>query len=345
MIDSDINSAVWTCYVYDSKSFVYNVTAHVRTDVEANEMDKLTVLNCWRANSNATCLHRPKIVLPTQWVAKTASALNPPVYQETGPLVDRQLMALKTTDHIRIRHADCRPVTWHWSIIYGAIYGTLWTCYVSDGLERVYSVNAHVQNAKGKGLDKLTVLKCWDNFANFTCPTGTKIVLPEAIAEAKAKATAKARAKAESERKCHPVPGVKASATPAENSFALAQDEEALANLVELLLPHPQKVVTGCAQKSKRLWLCVTYSTSVASRITPAIVTRAQTQSSSSTVSGTDYLLQRSGKIQPCTATSPHLSTGSGGDTLAQIVNKEGVIPAGQKVGRLTFYSANSKTD
>jgi hypothetical protein len=345
ILESDIYSAVWTCYVSDSKSFVYDVTAHVRTDVKADEIDKLSVLHCWQEYANAPCLHAPKILLPTQWVAKAASAFNAPIYEETAPLVDRQLMALKTTDHIRIRHADCRPLTWHWGLHHGLIYGYMWTCYVSDGLNRVYNVNAHVRNAKSAGLDKVTVLSCWDKFARFNCPSGTKIVVPEAEAEAKAKAKAEAEAKAKAERKCHPVHGVKASGTPAANSFAIAQTEEAFASLVELVLPHPHKVVTACAQKSKQLWLCVTYSTSVASRITPTIVRRAQTDSSSKTVWGTDYLLKRSGGLQPCTATKPHQSTGSGGDTLAQLVSKEGVIPEGQKVGQLTFYSATSKTD
>jgi hypothetical protein len=346
IIASDINSALWSCYVSDSKSFVYDVTAHVPTDVKADEIDKLTVLHCWQEYSNAPCLHAPKIVLPTQWVAKAASDdFDAPVYQETAPLVDRQLMALKTTDHIRIRHADCRPLTWHWGVQHGLIYGYMWTCYVSDGLNRVYNVNAHVRDTKSVGLDKLTVLNCWDTSSKFKCPSGTKIVDPEAEAEAKARAEAKAKAKAESERKCHPVHGVKASGTPAANSFAIARVQEALANLVEVVQPHPLKLVTGCAQKSKQQWLCVTYSTSVASRITPAIVIKAQTDSSSETVWGTDYLLKRNGGLQPCTATNPRHSTGSGGGTLAQLVGTGGVIPEGQKVGQLTFYSATSKTD
>jgi hypothetical protein len=269
-------------------------------------------------------------------VAKAASVnFNAPIYQESAQLVERQLIALRTTDHVRVRHADCRPLTWHWSLHRGFIYGDMWTCYIADSFDSVYSVNVHVRNAKSGGVDKLTVLKCWDNFSKFRCPKQKKFVLPVAEAEAKA----------ENRRKCRPTPGVKASASPAANSFALAQVEELFANLAELVLPHPQKVVTGCAQKSKGQWLCVTYSTSVASEITPAIVRKAQTDPGSKTVWGTMYFLRRSGRLQPCTATRPYQSSGSGGDTLRQIVSKEGPIPAGQKVGRLTFYSADSKTD
>jgi hypothetical protein len=94
-----------------------------------------------------------------------AAAHSPDVEQETGSLVQHQLLALKLTDGTRIRQADCRPITWHWSVGSGRrIFGYLWTCYVSDGLSRVYNVNVHVRNSNAGGLDKVSVLNCWPTF-------------------------------------------------------------------------------------------------------------------------------------------------------------------------------------
>jgi hypothetical protein len=183
MIGSQLNGALWTCYVSDGLSRVYDVTAHVRNTTKVGVkaeggIDRLTVYNCWNGFSNFSCPHGAKIVLPVKR-ATAAAVPSPSVEQETAPLVQKQLMAFKTTDGIRIRQADCRPLTWHWTT--GAdsqIYGNLWTCYVSDSLRRVYSVNAHVRNTKLGGIDKLTVLNCWTNYANYGCPHGPKIVLP-----------------------------------------------------------------------------------------------------------------------------------------------------------------------
>ncbi len=178
MLGAQLNGSVWTCYVSDGLSRVYNVIAHVRNTNEGG-IDKLTVLNCWTNFSHFSCPAGAKIALPAKPVASSAAVARPRVYEEDGPLVQKQLMALKTTDGIRIRQAECRPLTWHWTTGSASyIYGTLWTCYVSDGLSRVYNVNAHVLNSKTPGLDKLTVLNCWTNYANYSCPPGAKIVLP-----------------------------------------------------------------------------------------------------------------------------------------------------------------------
>jgi catabolite regulation protein CreA len=338
MIGTQLNGDLWTCYVSDGLSRVYNVTAHVRNTSEGG-VDRLTVLNCWPDYSHFSCPSGAKIVLPAQRVAKPAADSNAPLYQETLPLVQRQLLALRTTDGIRIKYAECRPIGSHWSTGGDSqIYGDLWTCYLSDSLSRVYNVNAHVQNSKAGGLDKLTVLNCWTTYAKFSCPRGAtaEIVLPHQDQK---------KGKAKNARNCDPLASAHASSPPAANSFAIARSEEALANLVELLQPHPLNLVTGCAQKSKRQWLCVTYSTSVASRITPGIVRTAETSSASRDVWGTNFLLEPNGQLQPCTATRPYHSTGSRSGSLAGLVSQEGAIPAGQKVGRLTFYSANSKTD
>lgn len=178
IIDSKLASALWTCYVSDGLGRVYNVTAHVRNAAargDVGSLDRVTVLKCWNYFSNFGCPHRPKILVKPA----AAAASNPVVEQETGPLVQRQLLALKLTDGTRIRQADCRPITWHWSVGSGRrIFGYLWTCYVSDGLSRVYNVNVHVRNSKAGGLAKVTVLNCWPTFAHFDCTPGAKIVLP-----------------------------------------------------------------------------------------------------------------------------------------------------------------------
>lgn len=98
---------------------------------------------------------------------------------ETQALVQSQLRALKTTDGIRIKDAACRPITWHFSIQDGnRIFSDLWTCYLSDALDRMYNVNAHVRNTPGGGLDRITVLFCLRSESKFACPPGAKIILP-----------------------------------------------------------------------------------------------------------------------------------------------------------------------
>lgn len=170
-------SPLWTCYVSDGLERVYNVTAHVRNATASGDigsLDRVTVLNCWNDYSNFPCMHRPGIV-----ATAAAAASSPRIEEETGTLIQRQLLALRLTDGARIKQADCRPITSHWSVGSGLqIFGDLWTCYLSDGLARVYNVNAHVRNSKAGGLDKVTVLNCWDKFAHFTCPPGRMIVLP-----------------------------------------------------------------------------------------------------------------------------------------------------------------------
>lgn len=182
MIGSQLNGALWTCYVSDGLARVYDVTAHIRNTTKVGVkaeggIDKLTVHNCWNDFSHFSCPPGAKIVLPVK--RATAAAASPSVEQETAPLVQHQLIALKTTDGIRIRQADCRPITWHWTTGGDSqIYGNLWTCYVSDSLRRVYNLNAHVRNSKALGIDKLSVLNCWTTYANYKCPHGAKIVLP-----------------------------------------------------------------------------------------------------------------------------------------------------------------------
>jgi hypothetical protein len=183
MIGQQLNAALWTCYVSDGLSRVYNVTAHIqnttRVGVKAQGgIDRLTSYSCWKDFSHFPCPPGRRFVLPDE-PATAAAASSPSVQQETARLVQQQLMSLKTTDGIRIRQADCRPITWHWTISGDSvIYGNLWTCYVADSLRRVYNVNAHVRNSKAGGIDKLTVLNCWRTYANYSCPRGTKIVLP-----------------------------------------------------------------------------------------------------------------------------------------------------------------------
>lgn len=179
ILRSELVSALWTCYVSDGLGRVYNVTAHVQNATgrgDVGSLDRVTVLKCWTDYSNFGCPHRPKILAKP--IAAAASDRG--VEQETGSLVQHQLLALKLSDGTRIRQADCRPLTSHWSIIGGdrQIFGDLWTCYVSDGLSRVYNVNVHVRNSKAGGLDRATVLSCWPTFSNFTCTAGAKIVLP-----------------------------------------------------------------------------------------------------------------------------------------------------------------------
>jgi hypothetical protein len=179
VLGSQLNASLWTCYISDGLSRVYNVIAHVR-DTSAGGIDRLTVLNCWDTYSHFSCPSGSKIALPAKRVASSAAASDPPVYQEDAQLVQKQLMALKTTDGIRIRQADCRPITSNWSTGSASyIFGSLWTCYVSDGLSRVYNVNTHVLNSKTPGLDRLTVLNCWTNYSDYYCPPGAKIVFPK----------------------------------------------------------------------------------------------------------------------------------------------------------------------
>jgi hypothetical protein len=174
IVDLKLASALWTCYVSDGLSRVYNVTAHVRNAIapgDVGSLDRVTVFSCWDRWSNFPCSQHPKIVA-------TPASVGPE--QETLPLVQRQLLALKLTDGTRIRQADCRPITSHWSV--GSdfrIFGDLWTCYVSDGVKRVYNVNVHVRNSKAPGLDRVTILNCWPTYANFGCTRGEKIVLPD----------------------------------------------------------------------------------------------------------------------------------------------------------------------
>lgn len=173
MLNSQLNGSLWTCYVSDGLSRVYNVVAHLR-DTEAGGLDRVTVLNCWPTYSHFSCPTGPKKIVAAPAAAK------PPVEGEDLALVQRQLLALKTSDGIRIRQAACRPLGSSWFTGSGAwIYGTMWTCYVSDGISRVFNVNVHVENSKRSAIDKLTVLNCWSTWAKFTCPRGpTKIVLP-----------------------------------------------------------------------------------------------------------------------------------------------------------------------
>ena len=154
----------WTCYVSDGLSRVYNVIAHAR-NTEAGGLDRVTVLNCWATDSNFPC--------PTgrKQIVAAAAASPPSVEGEDLALVQRQLLALKTADGPRIRQAACRPLGSSWFTGSGSwIYGTAWTCYVADGISRVYNVNVHLHNSKTGGIDKLTVLNCWPTWARFTCP-------------------------------------------------------------------------------------------------------------------------------------------------------------------------------
>ena len=71
---------------------------------------------------------------------------------ETGANVDQELVGLKTTDGLRIKDADCRPQGKSFSIVDSKLASPLWTCYVSDGLGRVYNVTAHVRNASAPAI-------------------------------------------------------------------------------------------------------------------------------------------------------------------------------------------------
>jgi hypothetical protein len=100
------------------------------------------------------------------------------VYVETAPEVQQELVGLRTSDGRQIKDADCRPQGTHFAVLDGDLDGSLWTCYVSDTFSRVYNVNVHVQNAKSGALDKINVLNCWPNFAQYSCPPPPRIVLP-----------------------------------------------------------------------------------------------------------------------------------------------------------------------
>lgn len=173
MLHSQLDGSLWTCYVSDGLSRVYNVIAHAR-NTEAGGIDRVTVLNCWATDSNFPCPTGHKQIV-------AAPAASPPsVEGEDLALVQHQLLALKTADGPRIRQAACRPLGSNWFTGSGSwLYGTAWTCYVADGISRVYNVNVHLQNSKTGGIDKLTVLNCWPTWARFTCPRGSaKIILP-----------------------------------------------------------------------------------------------------------------------------------------------------------------------
>jgi hypothetical protein len=174
MLHSQLNGSLWTCYVSDGLSRVYNVVAHLR-DTQAGGLDRVTVLNCWRTYSNFPCPAGP-----TKIVVATAASSQPTAEGEDLALIQHQLLKLKTSDGIRIRQAACRPLGSSWFTGARAwIYASMWTCYLSDGISRVYNVNAHVQNSKTGDIDRLTVLNCWPTWARFTCPRGpAKIVLP-----------------------------------------------------------------------------------------------------------------------------------------------------------------------
>lgn len=100
------------------------------------------------------------------------------IEQETQGLVQQQLLALRTTDGIRIKDAACSPLSYHFSVSNQRVFGDQWACMLADGLSRAYQVRAFVRNTTGGGLAKLVVLACYRDFSKFACPRGAKIVLP-----------------------------------------------------------------------------------------------------------------------------------------------------------------------
>jgi hypothetical protein len=140
--------------------------------------------------------------------------------------------------------------------------------------------------------------------------------------------------------------------TPAVKSFAVAQFAESLSYLSQTIVTNANtnpRLRTGCAQESKQMWFCVTFYSSSAMWITPAMLTTAKTVYSQNRDAGEDTgqeAVVRGNEIELLTPTSPHVSE-SHPDflDLGKWLRADGPAPKGHKTGRLTFYYSTCETE